>query len=137
MSHKHYKLVHTEIIPIRWGDMDAMGHVNNTIYFRYMETARIAWFERIGARRGPEGIGPVVVNASCSFLKPLVYPGNVDVRVFAGDAGRSSLQTWLEMRLADDPDTIHAEGGGKLVWVDFAKGKSSPLPDSIRKLLEE
>jgi acyl-CoA thioester hydrolase len=136
MSHKNFRLMHTEVIPIRWGDMDAMGHVNNTIYFRYMETTRIAWFERIGVRAGPQGVGPVIVNASCTFLKQLVYPGDVEVKMFAGDPGRSSLHTWLEMRPSYDPDTIYAEGAGKVVWVDFAKNKSVPLPDGIRKLVE-
>ena len=44
---EHKKLVHTERIPVRWGDMDAMGHVNNTVYFRYMEQTRICWFEKL------------------------------------------------------------------------------------------
>jgi acyl-CoA thioester hydrolase len=136
MPHKNYRLVHTEIIPIRWGDMDAMGHVNNTIFFRYMESARIAWFERIGVRAGPEQVGPVLINASCTFLKQLVYPGEVEVKVFAGGAGRTSLQTWIEMRPSYDADTIYAEGSGKVVWVDFPKNKSVPLPDGIRKLVE-
>ena len=135
MTHRKFKLVHTEIVPIRWGDMDAMGHVNNTIYFRYMEIARISWFESLGVRGGPTGHGPVIVNASCSFMKQLVYPGNVEVKVFAGEPGRSSFQTWLEMRPSYDPGVLYAEGGGKVVWVDFPKGKSMPLPEGIRKLV--
>ena len=58
------KLVHTERIAIRWGDMDAMGHVNNTVYFRYMEQARIAWFESLVPSAEAWGeIGIVIVNA--------------------------------------------------------------------------
>ena len=100
------KLVPTEIMPIRWGDMDAMGHVNNTIYFRYMEQARISWFEAIGARSGVKGQGPVIVNASCTFIKQLVYPGDVEIKTYVGELGRSSLQTYLELRPSYDPQKI-------------------------------
>jgi acyl-CoA thioester hydrolase len=129
------KLVHTEIMPIRWGDMDAMGHVNNTIYFRYMEQARISWFEAIGARSGVKGQGPVIVNASCTFIKQLVYPGDVEIKTYVGELGRSSLQTYLELRPSYDPQKIYAEGAAKVVWVDYAKEKSVPLPESIRQLI--
>ena len=61
------KLVYECLIPIRWGDLDAMGHVNNTVYFRYMETARIEWFDAIGVKTDPHGVGPVIVNAFCNF----------------------------------------------------------------------
>ncbi len=129
------KLVHTEIMPIRWGDMDAMGHVNNTIYFRYIEQARISWFEAIGARSGAKGQGPVIVNASCTFIKQLVYPGNVEIKTYVGEVGRSSLQTYQELRPSYDTEKIYAEGAAKVVWVDYERGKSVPLPDSIRKLI--
>ena len=128
-------LLHTCRIPIRWGDMDAMGHVNNTIYFRYMEQARISWFEAIGARSGVKGQGPVIVNASCTFIKQLVYPGDVEIKTFIGELGRSSVQTYLELRPSYDPERIYAEGAAKVVWVDYAREKSVPLPDSIRNLI--
>ena len=74
--------VQTTTIPIRWGDMDAQGHVNNTVYFRYMEQARIEWLlrvaEQIGAGSTP---GSVIVNASCTFIEPIEYPGTVCWRV--------------------------------------------------------
>jgi acyl-CoA thioester hydrolase len=133
MKRRH---VHTEVIPIRWGDMDAMGHVNNTIYFRYMEQARVSWFDAVSARPGTAGTGPIIINASCTFMKELVYPGNVELRMYAGKAGRSSFETWLEMRPSYDPRTVYAAGAAKVVWVDLAKGKSVPLPDRIRQLVE-
>lgn len=130
------KLVHTEIMPIRWGDMDAMGHVNNTVYFRYMEQARISWFDKLGLMRSAKGEGPTLINASCTFLKGLVYPGDVEVRTYVGAAGRSSFDTWIELRPSYDPDVLYAEGGAKVVWVDFAKGKSAPLPEKLRSVFE-
>src|SRR5438552_8144311 len=72
------KLVHSTRMPIRWGDMDAMGHVNNTVYFRYMEQARIDWvyaFAQGEGRGAYAGDGPLIVNARCTFFAPLTYPG--------------------------------------------------------------
>jgi acyl-CoA thioester hydrolase len=135
MTQPRRKLVHTEVIPIRWGDMDAMGHVNNTVYFRYMEQARISWFDGLGVRPSPHGAGPVIINASCTFIKQLVYPGAVEVRTYAGRVGNSSFETWLEMRPSYDPGTVYAEGAAKVVWVDFDKGKSTPLPEKIRQIV--
>jgi acyl-CoA thioester hydrolase len=131
------KLVHTMTMPIRWGDMDAMGHVNNTIYFRYMESARIAWFDSIGMLPDPRASGPVIVNASCTFLKQLVYPGDIEVRTYAGQPGRSSFETWVEIRRGDDAEAVYAEGQAKVVWVDYAAEKSLPLPAAMRRLIED
>jgi acyl-CoA thioester hydrolase len=130
--------VQTMRMPIRWGDMDAMGHVNNTVYFRYIEQARIDWFERAACPPAADGQGPVVVNAHCSFLKQLTYPGEIEVSTRVGTVGRSSFEMTHEIRLigADgEPGALHAEGGAKVVWVDFKAEKSVPLPDLIRALL--
>ena len=119
-------------IPIRWGDMDAMGHVNNTVYFRYMEQARIEWFDSLGFDTGQHAQeGPVIVNASCTFLLPLVYPGAVEVRMYLGQPGRSSLPTHYELRRSGD-DTLYAHGDAKIVWINPASGRSIPLPDNMR-----
>lgn len=136
MSEK--KLVHTMRQPIRWGDMDALGHVNNTVYFRYMESARIAFLEETSGNIDPAGEGPVIVTAYCSFMKQLTYPGEIEVRTFAGAPGRSSVEITHEIRLVDaegKAEVVHAEGGAKVVWVNFAAEKSVPLPASFRALL--
>jgi len=135
MTQTHRKLVHTEVIPIRWGDMDAMSHVNNTVYFRYMEQTRISWFGHLGVAPDPQGVGPIIVNASCTFRKQIVYPGNVEVRMYVGKPGRSSFETWLELRPSYDAETVYAEGAAKVVWVDFVKGKSIALPEKIRQIV--
>lgn len=128
------KLIHSTRIPIRWGDMDAYGHVNNTLYFRYMEQARCEWLEEQGYRVAPEGHAPVIINAACTFLVPLTYPGTVEVRTYAGVPGRSSLDTHYEMRLVGD-ERICAQGSAKIVWTDTATGKSVPIPDALRALV--
>ena len=132
------KLVHSMRMPIRWGDMDAMGHVNNTVYFRYFETARIAWFDAIARAPDPGGDGPVIINAHCSFLKQLKYPGEIEVSTLVGPPGRSSFEMVHEIRVVGgDGQTgaLHAQGGAKVVWVNFPAEKSVPLPAQILELL--
>lgn len=129
------KLIHVCKMPIRWGDMDAYGHVNNTVYFRYMEQARVEWIEAMNILVRPGGAGPVIINASCTFLIPMTYPGHVEVRTFTGPPGRSSVQTYVEMSIEGD-ERLYAEGAAKVVWMDTQSGKSVPLPDHVRAMLE-
>ena len=129
------KLVHEMVIPIRWGDMDAMGHVNNTMYFRYFETIRIEWMHQIGGPPDPNGQGPVIVNAFCNFIKQLEFPGNVLARHYVANPGRSSFDTYITLERTDDPGVVYASGGAKTVWVDFKAQKSVPLPDWLRTIV--
>ncbi len=131
-----YTRVHRLRMPIRWGDMDAMGHVNNTVYFRYFEQARIAWFEAMGCPPDPAGVGPVIISAHCTFLKQLRYPGDIEVDTLVGEFGRSSFHTIHQIRRPDDPETVMAEGGSKVVWVDQRVEKAVPLPDQIKAQLQ-
>lgn len=126
------KLIHTTRIPVRWGDMDVYGHVNNTIYFRYCEQARVEWSERIGFPvRTDAGEGIVIINAACTFLIPITYPATVIVDMFAGEPGRSSVMAWYELRVVGD-DRLFAEGSSKIVWMSHATGKSVPIPEALR-----
>ena len=129
------KLVHTLQLPMRWGDMDAMGHVNNTLYFRYLEIARIAWFEEAGCAPDPQGECPLIVNAFCNFHKQLEYPGDIVVKTYASDPGRSSFESWCTIMRADDRETLYASGGATIVWVDFRKQKSVAMPEWFRALV--
>jgi acyl-CoA thioester hydrolase len=130
MSEK--KLVHVSRIPIRWGDMDAMGHVNNTVYFRYMEQARIAWFESLVPQAEAwSGMSIVIVNASCNFRKPINYPGTVEVKVFAGAPGGSSCPTFYELAVENE---LYADGAATVVFLDAAQ-KPLRIPERIRALL--
>ncbi|MCW2763268.1 MAG: thioesterase [Marmoricola sp.] len=105
---------------------------------QYIETARIAWLEGVGALPDPSATGPVLINAQCSFLKQLKYPAEIEVSSYVGPPGRSSFEVSHEIRLvgADgEAGALHAEGAAKIVWVDFAAEKSVPLPEAIRSLL--
>ena len=129
------KLSFEMTIPIRWGDMDAMGHVNNTIYFRYLEIVRVEWLRQVGGPPDPSGEGPVIVNAFCNFLKQLAYPGDVLARHYVANPGRSSFDTFITLERVDQPGVIYAEGGATTVWMDFPSGKSAPMPDWLRTLV--
>ena len=129
------KLVFEMQIPIRWGDMDAMNHVNNTSYFRYMETCRIDWMRSIGCQPDPQGEGPVIVNAFCNFYRQLEYPGDVLIKMYASDPGRSTFETWATMVRTDQPEVIYAAGGATTIWVNFPAQKAKSLPDWLRAIV--
>ena len=133
----HKKLVHEMVIPIRWGDMDAMGHVNNTVYFRYLETIRIEWMRSIGCQPDPRGQGPVIVNAFCNFYRQLEYPGDVIARMYVSDPGRTTFESWCTLERSDQPGVVFAEGGATTIWVDFPKQKATALPEWVRALVAD
>ena len=132
MAHK--RLAHVESIPMRWGDMDAMGHVNNTVYFRYMEQARIGWFDALLQDRAAwPGLGIVVVTSSCNYRKPLTYPGTVEVKLFVGPPGGSSLPTFYQLAVAGE---LYADGDATVVFIDTRTQKPMRIPERIRSLLQ-
>lgn len=134
MREKRY--IHTTVLPIRWGDMDAMAHVNNTEYFRYMEQTRVEWLSTLDySVKFNQTEGPVIVNASCTFRKPLTYPGTVEVRMYIGQMGRSSLPTYYEIRLSGQAE-VYAEGAATMVWIATATNKSVSIPQKIKAILE-
>lgn len=111
--------------------MDALGHVNNTVYFRYMEQARIDWLYQQAREHGTAnaaGSGPVIVNASCTFLEPLVCPGDCEVRMFLGELGRSGVGSFYEIW---KDGRMFASGAAKIVWIDLSSGRPTPLPQAI------
>jgi acyl-CoA thioester hydrolase len=122
-------------IVIRWGDMDAMGHVNNAMYFRYLEHARISWFAALNIALDPTSEGPVIVNAGCTFIRQFEYPGTVLARQYVGRIGTSSVDTYTLLSRTDSPDRVDAQGCGRVVWVNNLLRKSAPLPDHVRQLM--
>jgi len=129
---RHFEFV----MPMRWGDMDAMGHINNTIYFRYLEQARIAWFEAVFGPPSAASQGPILAHVSCDFVKPLVYPGDVRILQDITRLGRSSVEMELALLRDDDLTTVYARARSVVVWMDYAKQQSAPWPEAVRGLLE-
>lgn len=130
------KSLWTERLMVRWGDMDALGHVNNTEYFRYMEQTRISWFDALGIPILENGCGPVIVRAACDFITPITYPATVSVATYLQRVGRSSFTVTHELRPDTEPARLFATGEVVVVWIDHAQGKSMPLPARVRQALE-
>jgi acyl-CoA thioester hydrolase len=126
--------VHRSLQSVRWGDMDALGHVNNTLYFRYMEQARLEWlYALVGHDRPYEAeSGPLIVNASCTFFEPVVYPAELEVVMTLGEPGRTSIGSFYDLLLGG---RRVAEGAARMVWVARADGRPVPLPEAVRALV--
>ncbi|GIZ12068.1 thioesterase family protein [Pseudomonas sp. NCCP-436] len=127
-------LLYSAPIPVRWGDMDSYGHVNNIIYMQYLEEARISWFAQAGIIEDQVPYGPVVLQTLHTYLKPVVYPATVVVELHAGALGRSSLVLEHRLTTLEQPEILCGQGHCKLVWVDHTSGRSVPLPESLRAL---
>lgn len=125
------KFVHEMLMPIRWGDMDAYGHVNNTVYFRYMEQARVEWITSLGYKVAPSSESMLMINGFCNFYQQLGYPGELILKTFIGNIGRSSLDVYTSMALTSSPEIEVAVGGATMVWVDLISGKSAPWPEHV------
>lgn len=123
-------------LSLRWGDMDALGHANNTVYFRFFEEARMDWFTSLGLGGNDEATGPVIISTSATFIKEIRHPATIEVKTYVGKAGNSSLDTYYTLTDKDNGD-LYAEGQAKVVWVDRTLRSSTRLPDSLRSLATE
>lgn len=121
-------LIFEKTFDIAWGDMDALGHVNNARYFDYFQQARIDWLESVNIPMN-QNQGPVLVHIACTFLKPVVYPATVTIKSYMHSPGRSSFI--VDHDLLQDEELM-AQGTSKIVWVDYVENKSVPIPDRIR-----
>jgi len=121
-------------IPVRWGDMDALGHVNNIMYFRFFETVRLEWYEKLGYAPLGGGVeGLVIVDSHAEYLLPVVYPADVLVRMGGHSPGKSSFISTYTITVGD---TLTTRGSAKIVWVNNREMKSRPLPGVITQLLD-
>ncbi len=130
------KLIRTDRMTMRWGEMDALGHMNNVSYFRYFEEVRIAWFKSLDIEYRAGGEGPILGTISCKYLKPAIYPLELEITSYIGAPGHSSFHMWHEMYNANDPKDRFAEAEAVLVWIDIAAGHSCPLPDRMRETIQ-
>ncbi|MFY7698322.1 MAG: acyl-CoA thioesterase [Legionella sp.] len=116
---------------IAWGDMDALGHVNNVRYFDYFQQARIEWLDNLQLDLD-NSQGPVVVHVACTYLKSVIYPACLTIKSSIDRVGRSSITMTHELY---QDQTLMAQGVSKIVWVDYQLSKSIPLPETLRQLL--
>ncbi|MCU0283960.1 MAG: acyl-CoA thioesterase [Candidatus Nanopelagicales bacterium] len=119
--------------PVAWGDMDALGHVNNTTYFRWFESARIDYFARLGwdADLAAGGVGPILAQTSCTYRAPLTHPDEVVLGARVEDVGEDRF-TMRYRVVSQRLGRVAAEGEARVVAFDYGAGRKAALPDTIR-----
>ncbi len=124
-------------IDVAWGEMDSMGHVNNIVYFRYFESARMVYLEQIGflEEKHRTGVGPILASTRCDFRKPLVFPDKISVGVRVDDLETDRFVTYYRL-VSHKLGKVAAEGEGLVVCYDYQKGNKAEIPDAIRKAIE-
>ena len=123
-------------IDVAWGDMDAMGHVNNTVYFRYFETARISCFADLGlgSIEQSQGVGPILHSASCRFRIPLTHPDTVVVGARVDDIDKDRF-VMKYRAVSRRHGAVAADGESLIVTFDYANGAKAPISDGLRQRL--
>ncbi len=120
--------------PVQWGDQDAYGHVNNTVHFRWIETARVQYLERLGllAVQTEHGmLEPILASISCNYRRQMKYPDTVRIALRVIKIGRSSIS--MEHKIwSDTQQAIVADGQGTVVTFDYAANRSCPVPPELR-----
>ncbi|HET7461072.1 MAG TPA: thioesterase family protein [Longimicrobium sp.] len=125
-------------LPVFWGDMDAFRHVNNIVYFRYFESARIEYLERIGFRQEETngGIGPILHSTQARFLRPIEWPDSVIVGARTVEVGEDRFRQ--EYRLVSKASgELAAAGGGVLVSYDYPNARKAPLPPRVVEAIRQ
>lgn len=125
-------------LPVVWGEMDARQHVNNAVYFRYFESARTVYFEKLGvwAMIGEVGVGVILASINCRFRIPLTFPDTISVGVRAVNLQEDRFT--VEHRVVSHRhQKIAAEGDGVLVAYDYNQLKKTSLPEAFRQRIHE
>jgi acyl-CoA thioester hydrolase len=122
--------------PVQWGDQDAFGHVNNTIYFRWFESSRIAYLERIGLgdKSGGGRLGPILAAISCNYRRQLKYPDTVQIGSRVTRIGRSSI-VMEHIIWSTAQQAVVAEGQGTIVVFDYQANIPNAVPDELRSAI--
>jgi acyl-CoA thioester hydrolase len=124
-------------VDVAWGDMDSYGHVNNVIYFRYFEHARIAYLDRVGwmASMRETGLGPIVASTSARFRKAVAYPDHL--LVGARRIDEQSDRITLEHRIVSAKwNAVVCDGQVVVVSYDYRSGMKAVMPSTIRAAIE-
>jgi len=124
--------------PVQWGEQDAFGHVNNVVYFRWYESSRIAYAQRVGLMdlHSTQRIGPILASVSNDYRRQLTFPDTVYIGARVSRIGRSSFS--MEHKIFSRSQlTLAAEGTSTLVVFDYKTNKPHPVPDAVRRAIEE
>ncbi len=130
------RLVRTDRMSMRWGEMDSLAHMNNVAYLRYFEECRVAWFEELGIDYNSKSEGPILGTITCRYVKSAVYPATFSVTSYVGRLSRSSFGMYHQLVNYSDESEVFAEAEAILVWADISLGKSRPVPDWFRAVIQ-
>ena len=121
-------------IPVAWGEMDSFQHVNNVVYLRYFESARVAYLERLKLIEymNETGVGPILGSVQCRFKIPLTYPDTVSVgtRVSKVEEDRFVMEYYV---VSHKHQKIAAEGEGVIVSFNYRENVKAPLPEDVKQ----
>jgi acyl-CoA thioester hydrolase len=127
-----YRFVHP--IEVRFGDLDAMGHVNNAVFLTYLESARIAYWLQVTRRSGLQALDMILARVELDYRSPVAYAESLEVGARVASLRRSSFV--MEFRIGTrDGSRLVAEARKVLVYYDYAAKAKQPLPDQIRALI--
>jgi acyl-CoA thioester hydrolase len=120
-------------LPVQWGEQDLYGHVNNIIYFRWFESARVAYGERLDFARlfREQKLGPILASVRCDFRQQVSYPATALIGARITRLGNSSL-TMTHAVAVEGREGLVAEGDSTVVFFDYAAQKSTRIPDDLR-----
>jgi acyl-CoA thioester hydrolase len=125
----------TVTVPVRFADLDALGHVNHTAYLTYFEEARCAYYFQLVGAASVDRLGFVVAEACCRYRAPAFYPARIQVGVRISEIGAKSFRMEYEAR-DESSGTLHAEGHTIGVAYDYDRRVSVPVPDEVREAAE-
>lgn len=124
-------------IPVAWGEQDAFGHVNNVVYFRYFESVRMLFLERIGVLRShaEDQVGVILASTRCDFLKPVVWPQRLTVRTGCSHIGTTSFT--MDYLITNEAGGSVAKGTSVQVMYDYRSSAKVAVPLSIRNAITQ
>ncbi len=120
-------------LSVRWRDLDAFNHVNNSQFLSYLEEARLRWMVTLPGEWIDDNVAPVVAAAHVNYRRPIEWPNEIVVELFVERLGNSSLTIGHRILNADDASALYADGNVVMVWIDKQGGQAAPLPDVVRK----
>ncbi|MBS0380823.1 MAG: acyl-CoA thioesterase [Proteobacteria bacterium] len=121
-------------VHVRWRDLDAFNHVNNSSYLTYLEEARLQWLRNVPGEWFTEHAMPVMAAVELHYRKPIEWPAEIDVLLSCERLGNSSMTLGNRIVDRDDHGRVYADGNVVMVWVDPTTGASVPLPGAIREI---
>ncbi|HVR80627.1 MAG TPA: thioesterase family protein [Luteimonas sp.] len=124
-------------LSVRWRDLDAFNHVNNSKFLSYLEEARLRWMVTIPGEWIDENVAPVVAAAHLNYRRPIEWPNEIAVELFVERLGNTSLTIGHRIIHADDADVLYADGNVVMVWIDKHGGQAAALPEVVRAACEK